>query len=327
MTRISTRAALCICCACGLWGCPRQHVEDAATSTAPNDFELPHIPASLATPEARADYLAVHYWDNFDFTDTTLISRPEITEQAFADFIDLLTAAPVSTADSALTRMMAASEADSAMFAHFTGLSEKYLYDPNSPLRNEELYIPVLQYLADSPHLDSLNKLRPRYQLEMALKNRPGDIATDFYYTSKSGKRSRMRQIEADYTILFFNNPDCEDCNRVKEYMDMSPMIGGRLREQAGQDKTGDVDTAGGKLAVLALYTEGDIPHWRNAKYPPGMINAYDAGLKITRQQSYDLKAMPTLYLLDKDKRVILKDASVEQIEMWLVEKRKNQTK
>lgn len=32
-----------------------------------------------------------------------------------------------------------------------------------------------------------------------------------------------MRQIEADYTILFFNNPDCGDCNRVKEYMDMSP--------------------------------------------------------------------------------------------------------
>ena len=280
----------------------------------------------VTTPEARADYLAAHYWDNFDFRDTTLISRPEITEQAFADFIDLLTAAPISAADSALVRMMEASTADSAMFAHFTELSEKYLYDPNSPLRNEELYIPVLQYLTDSPHLDSLSKLRPSYQLELALKNRPGDIAADFYYTSKSGKRSRMRQIEADYTILFFNNPDCGDCNRVKEYMDMSPVIGGRLREQAGPAKTGTGAPASGKLAVLALYTEGDIPHWRNTEYPPGMINAYDAGQKITERQSYDLKAMPTLYLLDKDKRVILKDAPVEQIEQWLTEKRKSQT-
>lgn len=240
MIRIFTRAALCICCACGLWGCPRQHAASAAAGSAPQhpqDFKLPHIPAALTTPEARADYLAAHYWDNFDFRDTTLISRPEITEQAFADFIDLLTAAPISAADSALVRMMEASTANSAMFAHFTELSEKYLYDPNSPLRNEELYIPVLQYLTDSPHLDSLSKLRPRYQLELALKNRPGDIAADFYYTSESGKRSRMRQIEADYTILFFNNPDCGDCNRVKEYMDMSPVIGGRLREQAGRPK------------------------------------------------------------------------------------------
>lgn len=135
-----------------------------------------------------------------------------------------------------------------------------------------------------------------------------------------------MRQIEADYTILFFNNPDCGDCNRVKEYMDMSPVIGGRLREQAGPAKTGTGAPASGKLAVLALYTEGDIPHWRNTEYPPGMINAYDAGQKITERQLYDLKAMPTLYLLDKDKRVILKDAPVEQIEQWLTEKRKSQT-
>ena len=329
MIRIFTRAALCICCACGLWGCPRQHAASAAAGSAPQhpqDFKLPHIPAALTTPEARADYLAAHYWDNFDFRDTTLISRPEITEQAFADFIDLLTAAPISAADSALVRMMEASTANSAMFAHFTELSEKYLYDPNSPLRNEELYIPVLQYLTDSPHLDSLSKLRPRYQLELALKNRPGDIAADFYYTSESGKRSRMRNNEADNTILFFNNPDCGDCNRVKEYMDMSPVIGGRLREQAGPAKTGTGAPASGKLAVLALYTEGDIPHWRNTEYPPGMINAYDAGQKITERQLYDLKAMPTLYLLDKDKRVILKDAPVEQIEQWLTEKRKSQT-
>ena len=273
MIRIFTRAALCICCACGLWGCPRQHAASAAAGSAPQhpqDFKLPHIPAALTTPEARADYLAAHYWDNFDFRDTTLISRPEITEQAFADFIDLLTAAPISAADSALVRMMEASTANSAMFAHFTELSEKYLYDPNSPLRNEELYIPVLQYLTDSPHLDSLSKLRPRYQLELALKNRPGDIAADFYYTSESGKRSRMRQIEADYTILFFNNPDCGDCNRVKEYMDMSPVIGGRLREQAGPAKTGTGAPASGKLAVLALTQKGTFPIGETRNILPG---------------------------------------------------------
>ena len=32
-------------------------------------------------------------------------------------------------------------------------------------------------------------------------------------------------------------------------------------------------------------------------------------------EQVYDLKAMPTLYLLDAEKRVILKDASFEQVE------------
>lgn len=312
------KRALLLCCVFGLWSCVRQRRETASDAPAPQAFELPHIPAALVTPESRIDYLTAHYWDNFDFADTTLISKPEITEQAFADFIDLLTGLPAQTADSALTRMITASAADSAMFAHFADLSEKYLYDPNSPLRDEELYIPILRYLADSPHLDSLSKLRPRHQLELALKNRPGDIATDFIYTLASGKRGRMSHIGADYTILFFNNPDCGDCSRVKEYMDASPAIGGQLRRQCEPGKTA-AGSDGRELAVLALYPEGDVSRWRETKYPAGIINAYDAGEKIAAGQSYDLKAMPTLYLLDKDKRVILKDASIERIEQWLI--------
>lgn len=326
MTRLLLRTLL-LSCVSGLWGCPRHQAATEVAGSTPQGFDLPHIPVALVTPQERADYLAEHYWDNFDFTDSTLISKPEITEQAFVDFIDLLAAAPLCAADSALTKMMEASAADSSMFAHFTELSEKYLYDPNSPLRNEDLYIPVLRYLADSPHLDSLCRLRPRYQLELALRNRPGEMAADFIYTLKSGRRSRMSRIKANYTILFFNNPDCGDCNRVKEYMDISPVIGGQLRKQAGQVKAANGSPGSVELAVLALYTEGDISHWQSAKYPPEMINAYDAGQKIAEQHSYDLKAMPTLYLLDKDKRVILKDAPVEQIEHWLVEKRKSRAK
>jgi len=40
----------------------------------------------------------------------------------------------------------------------------------------------------------------------------------------------------------------------------------------------------------------------------------------------YDLKAMPTLYLLDAEKRVILKDALFEQVEerlMWMTTPKK----
>ncbi len=38
-------------------------------------------------------------------------------------------------------------------------------------------------------------------------------------------------------------------------------------------------------------------------------INGYDKELTVLERELYDLKAMPTLYLLDKDKKVLLKDA------------------
>ena len=128
----------------------------------------------------RAAYLAVHYWDYFNFADTTLISRPEITEQAFVDFISILpyTAKAQVAVDTLFRRAMVKKE----MLYHFISLADKYLYEPNSPMYNEELHILVLRSLLGNPGLDDWDKERPRYLLEMALKNRPGDVAADFTY-------------------------------------------------------------------------------------------------------------------------------------------------
>lgn len=45
------------------------------------EFRLPDVPVTLTAPEDRAAYLSLHYWDHFDFADTSLISRPEITSR------------------------------------------------------------------------------------------------------------------------------------------------------------------------------------------------------------------------------------------------------
>ena len=39
---------------------------------------------------------------------------------------------------------------------------------------------------------------------------------------------------------------------------------------------------------------------------------------QVVEDQHYDLKAMPTLYLLSPQQRVILKDADVSDILTWL---------
>lgn len=281
--------------------------ESKQTDTLRSHFTLPNIPAMLASSEERADYLVLHYWDHYNFADTTLIFKPEITEQAFADFVQVLPHAKKATQgiNTMLTKAMTGSR---AMFDHFVKLSEKYLYDPNSPMRNEELYIPVLQYIIVSNKVADIDKIRPKYQLEMAMKNRGGDTATDFTYTLANGRTGKLSQLKSDYTILFFNNPDCHDCNRIKEYMTTAPAFQVRA----------------GRLAIVALYPDADLPLWLKVNYPSGWINGYDAGQVITKKQLYDLKAIPTLYLLDCDKRVILKDTTIEQIEQWLTRKQLN---
>jgi len=273
-------------------------------SGATNDGGVSVTPGTclLTDPAERAAYLAVHYWDYFNFADTTLISRPEITEQAFVDFISILPyTAKVQVAVDTLSGVYG-----EEMLYHFISLADKYLYEPNSPMYNEELHILVLRSLLGNPGLDDWDKERPRYLLEMALKNRPGDVAADFTYRTRDGAMNRLSGIKADYVVLYFNDPDCTDCQRVKEALLSLPVMNEFMKA--------------GRLCLLSVCVEGKTPAWEKAIFPARWIDGYDEGKRLTREQVYDLKAMPTLYLLDSGKRVILKDASAEKIEAWLSE-------
>ena len=278
-------------------------------------YTLPRIPSVITTSRARASYLLLHYWEHFNFRDTALISRPEIIEQAFVNFLDVLPEVSLQEAEKGITALMDSAASDSAMYVHFTNLASKYLYEPNSPFRNEEYYIPVLRHIIALPRMEEPDKSRPRFLLDMALKNRPGEVAADFVYTRINGSRGRLLRISADYTLLFFNSPDCEDCRRVKGYMAASEHFAGM---------TGEGSARRPRLVILAVYPDEDVEQWRAASYPPCMLNVHDASQAISRQRLYDLKAIPCLYLLDADKRVLLKDVTVEHVELYLREHARN---
>ena len=53
-------------------------------------FPFPAIPEVLTSPEDRKAYLLTHYWEQFDFADTTLVNNRDVTEQGFVNFIALL---------------------------------------------------------------------------------------------------------------------------------------------------------------------------------------------------------------------------------------------
>lgn len=191
----------------------------------------------------------------------------------------------------------------------FTEIAGKYLYDPNSPARNEEFYIPVLESMVASPSLDETEKIRPMDRLQLAQKNRPGTKALDFTYTLASGQQGTLHNLSAGHTILFINNPGCHACAEAIAGMKRSLIINQWLKEN--------------KLKILAFYTDTDLDEWQKHRpdFPGTWLNAYDKEQIVSGRNLYDLKAIPTLYLLDGDKTVILKDAPLESIEFWLIRK------
>lgn len=279
------------------------HNEEQA---APHAYEAVAVPLPISDPQEQVNYQAAHHWDKYNFKDTACLHIPEVTDQALSQYIRILQDVSPEVAALSIRNMMQKAETDSLVFHYFTDKLEAYLYDPNSSLQNEELYIPVLEYLVESDFLNETEKIRPAHLLELVLRNRMGTPATDFTYTLVDGRSGKLYGIKSDFVLLYFYNPDCNSCVEITQKIESSKVISS-LEENK-------------QLQVLAVYTEDDLQSWRNhlSAMPRNWIVAYDKSMKLKEEEVYDLKAIPTLYVLGKDKKVLLKDPVFREIEDYL---------
>lgn len=186
-------------------------------------------------------------------------------------------------------------------------LSEKYFYNPNSPYLNEEVYIPALEAILGLESLGQTSKLTYQWQLDIASLNRIGTLANDFEYTrNRNGLESKgsLHKIKAEYLLLYFNNPDCNSCKGQLEILLSSPQI------------VEMIDS--GKMKVLSMYIDEDVELWKkhrtDAPQTPNWIYARDHKLILRDNELYGIRAIPSMYLLNSNKEVILKDAVAEMI-------------
>ena len=277
-------------------------------------------PGMVDDYQARADYAAEHFWDKFTDSernypsDSSLVSgvRKDDVESKFANWVGLLDMVDPKVAEKSVSRLFDRVEqcekkdTSSNVFETLTGFVQKYFYDPNSPFRNEELYLPFVRKLAKCELIEDI--VRSKYVREalMCSLNRPGTPATDFRFRNKYGKIRKLYSINAEWTLLFFSNPGCEACMNIINVLKDNPVISGMVKDK--------------RLAVVNVYIDEDVEAWRSYMpvYPEQWYNGYDPDMVIRNELLYDVRAIPSLYLLDRKKNVIFKDAPEQKVFSYL---------
>lgn len=297
MTRIKRILFFCLCALYPIIGTAQQET-----------FPYPEIPTVLQTPAERGAYLLEHYWDGINFTDTTLIHKPDITEQGFANFIDMLprvdSVAAERGVETFVVRTFGSKGIPTNVTNYFDKLTDHYLYDPNSPMRSDVLYAMFLRHmLKHGTTFGTAERERMAYRLRNVIKNLPGTVATDFSYIDRQGLRRTLHTTEGEYTMLYFNDPNCENCHEITAEFSQDSLL-----------------TANPRLTVLAVYPDEDTELWRQKPqpFPKTWIDAYSPKGEINTLQLYFIRATPTIYLLDKDKRVILKDPTPQTLREYV---------
>ncbi len=267
-------------------------------------FVAPEVPAMITSPEDRRTYLALHYFDRFDFkdSDTTAQHQSSIGEQGISNFIEILKHVSPQVRDSAVFLTFQKASISSKMYVYFWKTMNHYLNDPNSPVRNEDIYISVCQSIEKLPKVDEVVSSNADFNLKQALKNRTGTIATNFTFTMESGKKMQMKDLKGKYILLFFYEPDCPTCIKTKAFMRQSPFLHDLVQQSV--------------LTILAFYPQDDKELWLKLlpECSPDWVNGYDQTGYFSQKQPYDLRAYPTFYLLNSDKVVLLKDVPIDVI-------------
>ena len=290
--------------------------------SAPQSFPEVVIPGMLSDAQDRADWLALNYWNRFADSERTFPSdsllvsgvRKADVEQRFANWVSLLGMVLPSTAEKAVMNLCdRALEcekklSESSILETVTELMEKYLYDPNSPFRNEDHYGAYAGRLAGWEGLAPELRGRYAHQAERCSLNKVGTKAADFRFADRYGKVRTLHGIKAPMTLLFFSNPGCEACMNIINVLKGEPGIAKMITD--------------GRLVVLNIYIDEDIAAWRSYMpiYPDEWYNGFDPDLVIRTDGLYDVRAIPSLYLLDEDKTVIMKDAPENKVFKYLSE-------
>ena len=299
-----------------LLGCGPRSGKGGQPQPEVRDFPRMEVPAMLSDPEDRMAWISEHFWDGFTRTDKCWhcdsvtvngvgMEQVEAQMGVFATLLQQASPASGKKGMEALYGRIAAFQQafpDANVFPEMVRLTEFYFYDPNSPVRSEELYLPFVSRLAESELVDPARRPAYAWAARMCALNRPGTPAADFDFIDTKGRQRSLYGIQAPWTLLVFGNPDCNACKELTADISGDEYLNGLVQA--------------GTLQVVDIYIDDDIDAWKERveAYPKDWINGYDPKHIIREDLIYNIRAVPSLYLLDKEKRVVLKDATPEQV-------------
>ncbi len=252
----------------------------------------------------RYKYTKSHYFDNMPFADVRILRTYLIYEKLEYYFNRLI----VQNADSmisAINLVTNLSKVNEESYHFVLNFLNTNYRNPKNP-DQEKAFV----YLADNYYLNgNATWTDPRFIKLLKIKVdkiRPtllGSIAPNIELTTSTGKIVNLHDIKADNLIVYFWSPDCDECRK-----ETSALFG--IYNQ--------YESKG--LMTIAVYVHADKEMWqtylKEKKYD--WINAYDPLMKSDFSNLYNIKSVPKIILLDKNKTIIAKDMNTSQLELML---------
>jgi len=258
-------------------------------------------------------YYKKHYWDGITFMDDRIIRTPFFLPKVEKYFREVVSPSPdsiIRESDYLLLRTRTAPE----MYKFLLNwLTDEYIYPKY--MGQDAVFV----HLFEKYHSKGISSWLNEKQLTaisnrayMLMSNLIGEEAANLDMVDSSGISKSLYDVKAPYIIVCFWDPTCSHCREEVPRIDSL--------YHARWEKEG--------VKIYGVLTEAkEQPKWRefiNTYNLQSWINVYQTdeqkkmdedAKKPSYKQLYDVTQTPTLYLLDKNKHIIAKKLTWQQMD------------
>ena len=280
----------------------------------PPEIPVFSVPAGVRNPDSlkwvmNYNYNKDHFFDNISFTDERLIRTPILHAKLNAFFSNVVIQAPDSI-NKEIDRIIAKCKDNYKMFQfvsvflfnHFR-TSEIMGHDAVMVKLADDIYLTQKADWVTKEFKDDLRK-----QIELIRPNLIGKKAQNLVMDSYKGIFVSLYDVEKEFTILYFWEPDCGHCKEATP----------KLRDWYEKAKSDDIE-------IFAVCTTAEKEKW--SKYIEENKLTWINGWDPTRASHFDyyfnVQSTPMVYILDRNKKIIAKKLAVENIGSFIENYRK----
>lgn len=256
-----------------------------------------------------------HYWDGISFMDDRIIRTPFFLKKLERYYREVISPEPEEIIKDVDYKLLLARTAPEMYKFLLNWLTDEYI---NPKYMGQDA---VFVHLFEKYHSKGLSNWLNEKQMEaisrrayMLMANLIGEKAVDLEMLNTDDKPINLYDLKADYTIVSFWDPNCGHC---KEEMPRLDSIYRASWKKHNVKIFAVLTPEGGKNVKpewIKFIKDHKMEEWAHAYKTKEMEDADHAAQRPGFRQLYDITTTPTIYLLDKDKRIIAKKLTLLQL-------------
>ncbi len=273
------------------------------------------IPVTHQDSLDNYNFYKAHYWDGITFMDDRVIRTPFFLPKLERYYREVISQSPDSIIADADYKLLLARSAPEMYKFLLNWFTDEYI---NPKYMGQDA---VFVHLFEKYHSKGVSNWLNEKQMEvitrrayMQMSNLIGVKAANLEMLDTAGKPNSLYDLEAKFTIVVFWDPTCGHCKEEIPRIDSIY----RASWKNKQVKIYAVLTENQKPEWIKYINEHGIGDWTNVYQTKEMETAITEAKQPGFRQLYDVTQTPTLYLLDKEKRIIGKKLTWKQLDELL---------